>query len=79
MEGQQQSPVQLVSMNVRSVLNDVINKLESDDFSSNIDFAWYKIDWLCTLLLRLGGPLEDSLLRYLLEAQQTLSLLDIDD
>lgn len=79
MEGQHQSPVHLVSMNVRSVLNDVINKLQSDDYSSNIDFARYKIDWLCTLLLRLGGPLEDSLLGYLLEAQRTLSLLDMDD
>ena len=79
MEGQHQSPVQLVSLNVRSVLNDVINKLQSDDYSSNIDFARYKIDWLCTLLLRLGGPLEDSLLGYLLEAQRTLTLLDKDD
>ena len=29
--------------------------------------------------MRLGGPLEDSLLGYLLEAQRTLSLLDMDD
>ena len=43
------------------------------------DFARYKIDWLCSLLLRFGGPLEDSLLLYLLEAQRMLSAIDKDD
>ena len=62
MGGQHQSPSQLVSRNVRTVLNDVIlNKLQSRDYSNNIDFARYKIDWLCTLLLRIGGTLDPGL------------------
>ena len=76
MEGQHQSPFELVSTNIRAVLNDVINKLQCRDCSVNIDFARYKIDWLCALLLRVGGNLEDSLLRYLLEAQRMLAIID---
>ena len=38
MEGQHQSPIQLISMNVRTVLNEVINKLQSGEYSNNIDF-----------------------------------------
>lgn len=79
MEGQHQSPFELISTNIRAVLNDVINKLQCRDYSVNIDFARYKIDWLCALLLRVGGNLEDSLLRYLLEAQRMLSIVDKDD
>ena len=33
MEGQHQSPFQLVSVNIRAVLSDVINKLESTEYS----------------------------------------------
>ena len=79
MEGQHQTPFELVSTNISTVLNDVINKLQCRDYSINIDFARYKIDWLCALLLRVGGNLEDSLLRYLLEAQRMLSIIDKDD
>ena len=79
MEGQHQSPFELVSTNIRTVLNDVINKLQCRDYSVNIDFARYKIDWLCALLLRVGGNLEDSLLGYLLEAQRMLSIIDKDE
>lgn len=79
MEGQHQSPFELVSTNISAVLNDVINKLQCRDYSVNIDFARYKIDWLCALLLRVGGNLEDSLLRYLLEAQRMLSIIDKDE
>ena len=77
MEGQHQSPFELVSTNISAVLNDVINKLQCRDYSVSIDFARYKIDWLCALLLRVGGNLEDSLLRYLLEAQRMLSIIDV--
>ena len=54
MKGQQQSPLELVSTNVRAVLKDVINKLQCGDYVNIIDFTWYKIDWLCSLLLRFG-------------------------
>ena len=62
MEGQHQSPFQLVSIKIRAVLSDVINKLDSTEYtcSNNIDFARYKIDWVCALLLRVGGTLESS-------------------
>ena len=78
MEGQHQSPFQLVSVNIGAVLSDVINKLESAEYSNNIDFARNKIDWVCALLLRVGGALEDSLLRSLLEAARMLSTIDKD-
>lgn len=76
MEGQHQSPFELVYANVKGVLNDVISKLEGQDCSNKIDFAQYKIDWICALLLRMGGTLEHSLLPCLLQAQQILSLID---
>ena len=76
MEGQHQSPLELVSSNLRAVLNDVINKLESRHYSSNIDYVRYKIDWICTLLVRLGGTLEESVLPYLLEAAWMLAVID---
>ena len=72
MEGQHQSPFELVSTNISAVLNDVKNKLECRDYIVNIDFARYKIDWL--LLFRVGGNLEDSL-----EAQRVLSIIDKDE
>ena len=74
-----QSLFELVAMNISAVLNDVINKLQCRDHSVNIDFARYKIDWLCALLLSVGGNLEDSLPRYLFEAQQMLSIIDKDE
>ena len=76
MEGQHQSPLELVSSNLRAVLNDVINKLESRYYSSNIDYVRYKIDWICTLLVRLGGTLEESVLPYLLDAAWMLAVID---
>lgn len=76
MEGQHQSPLELVTSNLRAVLNDVINKLESRYYSSNIDYVRYKIDWICTLLVRLGGTLEESVLPYLQEAAWMLAVID---
>ena len=58
MEGQHQSPFELITNNARSILRDVVNKLESGDVDNNIDFIRYRVDWLCSLLLRLGGNLE---------------------
>ena len=76
MEGQHQSPFEIVYSNVKEVLNDVISKLEDQDCRNNIDFAQFKIDWICALLLRMGGILENSLLPYLLQAHQILTLID---
>ena len=67
MEGEHLMPNELVYMNVKEILMNVINKLESQDCSNKVDLAHYKVDWLIALVLILGGPLP-----FLLEAQQIL-------
>ena len=62
MEGQQQCPFKLITNNAGSILRDVVNKLECGDIDNNIDFIRYRVGRLCSLLLRLGGNLEESLL-----------------
>ena len=42
-------------------LADVLNKLECGDVDHSIDFARYRVEWLCSLLVRLGGSLEEIL------------------
>ena len=79
MEGQHQSPFERITNNARSILRDVVNKLESGDVDNNIDFMRYRVDWLSLLLLRLGGNLEEGLLPNLQEAQQLLAVLDGDE
>ena len=39
-----------------------------------IDFARYRVEWLYSLLVRLGGSLEENLLPRLQEAQQFLAI-----
>ena len=68
-EGQHQSPLELITQNVRSMLADVLNKLECGDVDHSIDFARYRVEWLCSVLVRLGGSLEENLLPRLREAQ----------
>ena len=60
-EGQHQSPLELITQNVRSILADVLNKLKCGDVDHNIDFARYRVEWLCSVLVRLGGSLEENL------------------
>ena len=76
-EGQHQSPLELIRTNLRTVLSDVINKLESAERLSYVDYTRYKIDWICSLLVRVG-LWEDSALTYLLGAARTLSAIDTD-
>ena len=59
-EGQHQSPLELITQNVRGILADVLNKLECGDVDRSIDFARYRVKWLCSLLVRLGGSLEET-------------------
>lgn len=56
-EGQHQSPPELISQNLRSILSAVLNKLENGNINDKIDFARYKVDWLCSVQLMLGGNL----------------------
>ena len=78
-EGQHQFPLELITQNVRGILADVLNKLECGDVDRSIDFARYRVEWLCSVLVRLGGSLEENLLPLLQEAQQLLAILDRDD
>ena len=78
-DGQHRTPLELISQNLRSVLIDVLNKLECGDVDNSIDFARYRVEWLCSVILRLGGSLEQSLLSHLQEAQQLLAILDMDN
>ena len=73
-EGQHQSPLELITQNVRSILANVLNKLECGDVDHSIDFARYRVEWLCSVLVRLGGSLEENLLPRLQEAQQLMYL-----
>ena len=57
-------------------MNDIIGKLEGQDCRNIIDYAQYKVDWLIGLLLRIGGSLEESILPYLLQANQLLLTSD---
>ena len=68
-EGQHQSPLELITKNVRSILADVLNKLECGDVDHSIDFARNRAEWLCSVLVRLGGSIEENLLLSLKEAQ----------
>ena len=61
------------------MLNDVISMLETSDNDSNIDYARYKINWICTPLLRIGGTLEESVLTYLQRSAMMLSTLHKGD
>ena len=59
-EGQHQSPLELITQNVRSILADVLNKLECADVDHSIDFARYRVEWLCSVLVRLGEVLKKT-------------------
>ena len=60
-EGQHQSPLELITQNVRSILA-VVNKLECGNVDHSIDFARYRVEWLCSVLVKLGESLEENLL-----------------
>ena len=57
----------------------VINKLESTDYISSIDYAKYKIDWICTLSFTVGGSLEEAVLPSLQEAARMWSIINEDN
>lgn len=75
MEGQHQTPLQLIHTNMKTILTDILNKLECQDFE-NMDYIRYRVDWLCAMLLRLGERLEESLLPFIQQAQFLLSSLE---
>ena len=78
-EGQHRCSTELICTNLKGILNDIIGKLEGQDCRNIIDYAQYKLDWLIGLLLRIGGSLEESILPYLLQANQLLLTNDMNN
>lgn len=68
-EGQHQTVRELIVNNVKTVLVDVINRLNSN---TGLDYSLYKVEWLCSLILRLGGMFEEELLPNLLQARHLI-------
>ena len=42
---------------------------------TDLDYGLYKVEWLCSLVLRLGGTFEEALLLNLRQAHDVLSLM----
>lgn len=57
--------------NIKTVLLDVLNRFSS---GTDLDYGLYKVEWLCSLVVRLGGMLE-VLLPNLLQARDLISLM----
>ena len=68
-EGQHQTVRELIVNNVKTVLVDVINRLNSN---TGLDYSLYKVEWLCSLILRLGGMFEEELFPNLLQARHLI-------
>ena len=50
---------QLITSNIKTVLLDVMNQLA---FNADLDYGLYKLQWLCSLVLRLRGTFIEALL-----------------
>ena len=71
-QGQHPTAQELVESNIKTVLLDVMNELATN---ADLDYGLYKVEWLCSLVLRLGGTFEESLLPNLRQAHDLLSLM----
>ena len=49
---------QLLASNLKTVLLDIINQLAS---KADLDYGLYKLEWLCSLVLRLRGTFQRPL------------------
>lgn len=74
-DGQQESPHVLINNSMRNVLLDVIRCLET---YTGYDFAIYKIEWLSSFILRLGGEYEACMFPKLIQARELLLSVDKD-
>ena len=80
-EGQDQTPEELLVSNSRQVIQDVLQHIENNETCGNIvDYATYKIDWLISLILRFASSFnrEERLLELLQEARRLLIQLEND-
>ena len=80
-EGQNQTPQELLVSNSRQVIQDVLQHIENNETcGSVIDYATYKIDWLISLIVRFASSFnrEERLLELLQDARRHLIQLEND-
>ena len=75
-QGQHQTAHELTENNIETVLLDVINQLNSN---TGLDYSLYKVEWLCSVVFRLKGMFEETLLLNLLQARLLISLIINDN
>ena len=72
LQGQHRTAQELIESNMKTVLLDVMNHLACN---ADLDYGLYKVEWLCSLVLRLGGTFEAALLPKLRQAHNLISLM----
>ena len=72
LQGQHRTAQELIESNIKTVLLDVMNQLACN---ADLDYGLYKVEWLCSLVLRLGGTFEAALLPKLCQAHNLISLM----
>ena len=72
MQGQHRTTQELIESNIKTVLLDLLNQLASN---ADLDYGLYKVEWLRSLVLRLGGTFEQALLPNLRQARDLISLM----
>ena len=80
-EGQYQTPQELLLSNSRQVIQDVLQHIDNNETCGNIiDYAIYKIDWLISLIVRFASSFnrEERLLELLQDARLLLIQLEND-
>ena len=80
-EGQHQTPQELLLSNSRQVIQDVLQHIDNNETCGNIiDYAIYKIDWLISLIMRFASSFnrEERLLELLQDARLLLIQLEND-
>ena len=74
LQGQHRTAQELIESNVKTVLLDVMNQLACN---ADLDYGLYKVEWLCSLVLRRGRTFEAALLPKLRQAHNLISLIRI--
>jgi hypothetical protein len=80
-QGQHQTPQELLVLNAREVILDILRHLEGHGNNDvNIDYARYRLDWLTSLFRRFGQNFEKEaiVIENLQTAQSFLARLDND-
>ena len=72
LQGQHRKAQELIESNIKTVLLDVMNQLATN---ADLDYGLYKVEWLCSLVLRLRETFEEALLPNLRQTHDLLSLM----